>query len=106
MKSVVYETIRVDNVKCPGCASTIEKELLLLNGVEFVKVDFEHGSVRIMFNALEMDAREGAINRLKQLGYPLEGTSTKLDQAKSYISCALGKFGGDHDHSISEPSTP
>jgi copper chaperone CopZ len=96
MKSVVYETFMVDNLKCGGCAATVEQELMRLDFVDFVKVDLTKGTVRVMFNNLGGESRTNVLDKLKHLGYPLKGTSTTLDEARSYVSCAIGRIHGDH----------
>ncbi len=89
------QIFQVLNVKCGGCASTLQKSL---------KDEFGEVSVN-----LEKEPREITLNiddekvtllseKLRKLGYPLasedigliEGTTLK---AKSFVSCAIGKIG-------------
>lgn len=104
MRSVVYETFHVDNMKCRGCATTIEQEVGRLYSVDFVKADPDRGTVRVMFTNPYGDTRDQVLSKLKQLGYPQEGTSTKLDAAKSMVSCALGRLSGYAPDPASEPT--
>ncbi len=84
----------VQNIKCSGCARTITKSLqeISLNNIE---VDPSSSSVR--FNTpLEGDILiQKAIEKLKNLGYPLintqEGLAAMQSKAKSFISCFIGK---------------
>ncbi len=94
MGSVVYDAVEVDNLKCAGCATTVERELMRIEGVDFVKVNLEDDSVRFMYDEALEETKSTVLKKLKQLGYPLRGTSTKFDQAKSYLSCAVGRWGG------------
>ena len=100
----MYETFHVDNMKCVGCAATIEQEVGRLESVDFVKADPEEGTVRVMFTNAYGDTREQVVAKLKQLGYPKQGTSTKLDAAKSMVSCALGRLSG-HTPDLEPEST-
>ncbi len=84
------EEIKIANLKCGGCASTINKELLALNGVDDVKVNKETDSVTITYKD---EVRPSILERLLQLGYP-EATEKNglLLQLKSYSSCMIGKI--------------
>ncbi len=94
--------IYIDNLKCGGCASTITKELNALNGVSKVKVDNEHDLVEIEtadnFNFTEVK------DKLKSLGYPEKDTVHGFEKltagAKSYVSCAIGRFGDKEEEKI------
>lgn len=84
------EEIKIANLKCGGCASTIKKELLELDGVNDVKVDNNSDSVTITYKD---EVRETILHRLHQLGYP-EATEKNglLLQLKSYSSCMIGRI--------------
>ena len=84
------EKIIVANLKCKGCASTIKKELLQLDGVKNVDIDIEEASINISFENIE---RSLITNTLNTLGYP-EATEKNglLRQMKSYTSCMIGKM--------------
>lgn len=62
------ESFEVANVKCGGCAATIEKGLQGLAGVQDVQVDVTTGRVVVSGNDL---ARELMQNKLSELGYPI-----------------------------------
>lgn len=95
-------TIKVDNLKCGGCANTITKNLLLVKGVESVVVLPENNEVKVVHNdSLSLKLAKDELNRL---GYPEQGTTEGLekltDNIKSYVSCAIGKLtkpGHDED---------
>jgi copper chaperone len=87
-----YE-INVENIRCGGCASTISSKLKALEGVQSIDVDIANGIVRT-------EASEGMlasiISSLLDMGYPevdtAEGIAAAKAKAKSFVSCAVGKF--------------
>jgi copper chaperone len=86
--------IFIDHLKCAGCANGIKKNLESIQGVSSVEVNLEDEYV-IFELAAELD-----ISIIKQalhdMGYPEKGSSHGWDKwatnAKSYVSCAIGKF--------------
>lgn len=84
------EDIIIANLKCNGCATTIKRELLGINGVKTVAVDVEKDIINLAYENLE---RSVIINKLHSLGYP-EATEKNglLLQLKSYTSCMIGKI--------------
>jgi copper chaperone len=88
--------VKVENIKCGGCASTIRSKLELIDGVSGVDVKVEDGIVSI--DAAE-DTREAVTARLYTLGYPESGTAEGIAaakaKAKSFVSCAVGRLSND-----------
>lgn len=84
------EEIKIANLKCGGCATTIKKELFELDGVKEVKVDNDNDSVTVTYKE---GIREAITQRLHDLGYP-EATEKNglLLKLKSYSSCMIGKI--------------
>ncbi len=86
-------TIEVDNIKCGGCANSIRKALLALEGVEGVEVDIESGRVTVIGAE---DSRSLVVAELARMGYPergsVEGLAAAGAKAKSFVSCAMGKL--------------
>ena len=84
------EEITVANLKCNGCASTIKKELLKIEGIKSVEVAIEKDSITLSH---ENVFRDIIINKLHSLGYP-EATEKNglLLQLKSDTSCMMGKI--------------
>ncbi|MEQ9404974.1 MAG: heavy metal-associated domain-containing protein [Cyclobacteriaceae bacterium] len=82
--------IKVDNLKCHGCANTITSALQKMEGVDAAAVDVEKSSVLIEHQA-DFN-RELFVDKLAKLGYPEEGTTTAMQRAKSYVSCAIGRI--------------
>ncbi|MEK6781940.1 MAG: heavy-metal-associated domain-containing protein [Bacteroidota bacterium] len=86
--------IEVDNINCNGCAATILKELMGIEGIESVSVDLADKLVNV-------DYREPKLisvvkQKLASLGYPergsVHGFSKATTKAKSLVSCAIGKL--------------
>ncbi|MDC9723635.1 MAG: heavy metal-associated domain-containing protein, partial [Urechidicola sp.] len=74
-----------------GCASTIRKGLISLDGIESVDIEIESSEIKIPSENEEVIA--SAIKKLSNMGYPQVGDpNTVLKKAKSYVSCAVGKM--------------
>ncbi len=90
-----YE-ISVENIKCGGCAGTIIKKVTELDGVDSAEVEIEAGIVKI--EARE-GIREALVATLLKHGYPETGTAEGMAaakaKAKSFVSCAVGRFNAD-----------
>lgn len=84
-------TIKIQNLKCGGCANTITDKLYQMENVSNVSVDIEEGAV-----TFEYDSEQTLLNvktALHKAGYPEEGDVNTLGtKAKSYVSCAIGKM--------------
>jgi len=85
------ETIKVDNLKCQGCAKTIRRELTWIGEVISVDVDVEHSVVTVDY-AGKNRMRKVFVEKLRKLGYPEEGTGNINQKVKSYVSCAIGRI--------------
>ena len=82
--------IQIENLKCGGCATTIKKGLLTIDGINEVDVDVEKSIVLILS---EKDNLQEIKIKLSKLGYPEVGNkNTVLHKAKSFVSCAVGKI--------------
>lgn len=82
--------IKVDNLKCGGCANMIKSNLQKLRGVNAVAVDVETSEVTLLH---EMGVgKQKLLEKLSRLGYPEQGTTTGMQKAKSYVSCAVGRL--------------
>ena len=85
------KTIQVENLKCGGCASTIKKGLISIDGIETVDIAIETSEITIQSE--DMDVVASAIKKLSSMGYPQIGDpNSMLKKAKSYVSCAVGKI--------------
>jgi copper chaperone len=91
--------IKVDNLKCGGCATSIEMGLLAMNGVAKAHVFEESNEVDVTYE--EGTDLAGIKAKLKQLGYPEAGSTEGIDKiaanVKSYVSCAIGKLNNKDD---------
>ena len=85
------EKIKIANLKCEGCETTIKKGLLKIDGVSSVKSDNDKDTVTVTYDD-NLD-RVKIINKLHSLGYP-EATEENglLLKLKSYASCLIGKI--------------
>ena len=85
--------VDVENIKCGGCANTIESKLGKLDSVTQVSVDVEQGLVTV---EADDDSRAQLVETLLASGYPEKGTAEGLKavkaKAKSFVSCAIGKM--------------
>ena len=88
------QTFEVLNVKCGGCASTLTKSLKDEFGE--VSVDLEVHPRKITLD-IEDEKLDALKVKLRSLGYPLttdelSGFENAATTAKSFVSCAIGKF--------------
>lgn len=83
--------IKVLNLKCGGCANTVKKGIITIEGVNEVLVNLNTSEVTI-------DTTNEAViqlvkEKLSSMGYPEVGDSnTVLHKAKSFVSCATGRI--------------
>lgn len=87
-------TINILNLKCNGCANTIKKGLLSLEGVNEVDVTLENSEIKI--NEVSESIFNIVKEKLSKMGYPEVGdANTLLHKAKSFVSCASGRMGDE-----------
>jgi len=85
--------IYIENLKCGGCASTIKKGVLSVDGVSDINVNVDESIVEVTTSG---DAITAVKEKLSKMGYPEVGdANTILHKAKSYVSCATGKMNSD-----------
>lgn len=88
------QTLEVHNVKCGGCANTLINSLKEEFGE--VTVDLEVHPRKISLDIEDSKLEELKL-KLRGLGYPLtsdelSGFDKAATTAKSFVSCAVGKF--------------
>ncbi|WP_034044188.1 heavy-metal-associated domain-containing protein [Wocania ichthyoenteri] len=84
-------TLKIQNLKCGGCANTIITKLDELNHLSKISVDNTNDSVS--FNYLTEEDFTEAKTLLAKLGYPIVGEKNALTtKAKSFVSCAVGRI--------------
>ena len=82
--------ITVENLKCGGCAATIKNGITSIDFVRNVEVDVENSVIEI---ESEKDVLKDIKEKLSKMGYPeLGDKNTLAHKAKSYVSCAVGRF--------------
>lgn len=83
--------IEIQNLKCGGCAKTIENNLRQMDNLELVNIDIETGNITIKTNS--EDVLSLAKKKLQEIGYPIFGEKNSvITKAKSFVSCATGKM--------------
>lgn len=80
-------SLTVDNIKCGGCAHQIEKQLRQQANVQDVTIEVDTGEITIKGDVQEPDM----VDLLRKMGYPLTGTGTAINTAKSFVSCMIGR---------------
>ena len=85
----------VENIKCGGCENTIRKGLSAIAGVSEVQIDRDQQRITLLANEADRDT---IAEKLRSMGYPEQGSvaglQSGLAQAKSMVSCAIGKVSG------------
>lgn len=80
----------VDNIKCHGCANTIQREMKIFEQVKNVRVEVDKGAV-IIDHEGDDELKDELCKKLKRLGYPEQGKGGRGAKVKSYVSCAIGR---------------
>ena len=83
------QEIFVENIKCAGCMTSIKHALLKIKGIVKVEIDKEKEKISLKGEQYKLSE---VIDSLNSMGYPLKGDNTIFKQAKSYVSCAIGKM--------------
>ena len=82
-------SVVVENMKCGGCVKSISTELLKMDGIQSAVVNLEDES--IIIEGIDF-SKDEVLKKLSSMGYPEKGKNNLLKQAKSYVSCAIGKM--------------
>lgn len=89
METIIY----IENLKCGGCAATIRKGVLAVDGVQEMQIDVAESMVSVTAANKVIPAVK---EKLSKMGYPEVGNAnTLLHKAKSYVSCATGKMSSE-----------
>ncbi len=87
---IMKTEIQIENLKCGGCAATIKKGILGIEGVNEIEIDIDKSIVSIVS---ENENLEEIKLKLSKLGYPEVGDkNTVVHKAKSFVSCAVGRL--------------
>ena len=81
--------LKVENIKCSGCANSIRHGLTKIAGVQDVYVDVDNGIIKVETD--EYATLEAITYKLRSMGYPEKGKGTALATATSYVSCMIGR---------------
>jgi copper chaperone len=81
--------IFVENINGAGCMNTIKSAMLKLKGVTAVEILKDEDKVCVSGIAVE---KEVVLAKLSSLGYPQKGSNTLMNKAKSFVSCAVGRY--------------
>lgn len=83
------QEIFVENIKCGGCMTSIKHALGKIKGIEKVEIDQDTEKISLTGESYQLSE---VIESLNSMGYPQKGDNTLFKQAKSYVSCAIGKM--------------
>jgi copper chaperone CopZ len=84
-------TIKIQNLKCGGCAATISNQLKSIDNLQQFHVNVETKEVEVEYDSVSV--LENIKLKLEKIGYPEAGnTNSVVTKAKSYVSCAIGKL--------------
>jgi copper chaperone len=89
-RKIMETKIYIENLKCGGCAATIKKGILAVEGVSEININVDESLVEV---TTDQDVITDVKDKLSKMGYPEVGdANTILHKAKSYVSCATGKM--------------
>jgi copper chaperone len=83
------QEIFVENIKCGGCMTSIKHALEKIKGIAKVEINKEEEKISLSGENYQISE---IIDSLNSMGYPQKGDNTLFKQAKSYVSCAIGKM--------------
>ncbi len=83
------QEIFVENIKCAGCMTSIKQALLKIKGIAKVDINKEEEKISLSGDRYKLNEVLASLN---SMGYPQKGDNTLFKQAKSYVSCAIGKM--------------
>lgn len=84
-------TIAIQNLKCSGCAATIQNKISEVENISDVVVGVAESTVSFDYKS-DADLLE-ATDTLLRIGYPsVDEKNTTTTKVKSYVSCAIGKI--------------
>jgi copper chaperone len=90
--SVQQIQIHVENIKCGGCEKSIIKGISAIDGITDIQIDRDQQTVSV---SADESLRDTLVAKLKAMGYPEKGSLSGLDaglaNAKSFVSCAIGR---------------
>ncbi len=86
--------IEILNLKCGGCANTIKKGIIEIEGVNEILINLNTSEVTI--DTTDESVIKLVKEKLSSMGYPEVGdANTILHKAKSFVSCATGRMSSE-----------
>lgn len=82
-------TLKVNNIKCQGCGTSIISKLSKIEGISEVEVD--PNTREVIFESINDNLIDEVKQSLEKMGYT-EGDPSTIQTAKSYVSCMIGKM--------------
>lgn len=90
-KITMTTSIIIQNLKCGGCAHTIQTKLSEIKNITAININVEDNKVSFTYSN-EADVLK-VKNKLITLGYPsIDDQNNLMSKAKSFVSCATGKL--------------
>ena len=84
-------SLKIQNLKCGGCANTITKKLSNIENITELEVN--NANHTVSFNYENENTLLKAKALLHSMGYPVVGDKNALtSKAKSFVSCAIGRM--------------
>ena len=83
------QEIFVENIKCGGCMTSIKNALEKIKGIVKVEINLDEEKISLTGDQYLLSE---VIDSLNGMGYPQKGENSVFKQAKSYVSCAIGKM--------------
>jgi copper chaperone len=83
------QEIFVENMKCGGCMTSIKNALEKIKGIVKVEINLDEEKISLTGDQYLLSE---VIDSLNGMGYPQKGENSVFKQAKSYVSCAIGKM--------------
>jgi copper chaperone CopZ len=83
------QEIFVENMKCGGCMTSIKNALEKIKGIVKVEINLDEEKISLTGDQYQLSE---VIDSLNGMGYPQKGENSVFKQAKSYVSCAIGKM--------------
>lgn len=88
--TMISETLHLSNIKCGGCAHSINTKITQIEGVSSAEINVVDGTLDTTYKSA--DVRENILRQLAAMGYPqVTVNNDLLMRAKSYANCLIGK---------------
>jgi Cd2+/Zn2+-exporting ATPase len=82
-----HETLPVEGLDCPDCASTLESGVGRMDGVLWVSANFAASTLAVEYDTQRI-ARPAIVARIRSLGYEVPGPATEMAFEVEGLDCA------------------